>query len=76
MTGKHAAPSANAGSQWNDEEKFVSGARVRADNRAPRDECVDSGLRRGRRRPRSAHIATTSLHHHQRVARERNSVAG
>jgi hypothetical protein len=76
IRGKHAAPSANADSEWSDEEEFVSSARVRAGNCAPRDECVDSGLRRGRRRLSSAHIATTSLHYHQRHAGNRNSVAG
>lgn len=72
----HAAPSANAASERNDEEEFVSSARVRTGNCAPRDECVDSELRRGRHRFSSAQIATTSLHYHQRDAGDRSSVAG
>ena len=40
-------------------------ARKRVGRSSPRDECVDSGLRWGRRRLSSAPAATTSLHHRQ-----------
>jgi hypothetical protein len=58
----HAAPSANARDEARDRQGFVSAA-IAADERAPRDGCVDSGLWWGRRRLSSAPAASTFLHH-------------
>ena len=76
IVGGHAAPSANAQNEPNGHKKLAGLAQVRAGNRAPRDECVDSGLRWGRRRLSSAAAARTSLHKRERGTRNRDSVAG
>jgi hypothetical protein len=45
--------------------------------RAPHGGCVDTGLRRGRRKPRTASAATSSPHHYgQRLAAVRDGPSG
>lgn len=55
----YAAPSANERNGTNYEEGLQCVPRVRTDIGPPRDGCVDSGLRRGRRRLRNAATATS-----------------
>jgi hypothetical protein len=64
----YAAPSANARDEAKDKQEFVSKATNTADERAPRDGCVDSGLWWGRRRLSSAPGAPTFLHYRERDA--------
>jgi hypothetical protein len=73
---RHAASSANAQRKNFVADRFVRAPRKGDAGNPPRDECVDSGLRRGRRRLRSALVAPTSLHHRQHHAKFRIGVAG
>jgi hypothetical protein len=72
----HAAPSANAHRERNEEEEFASAVGRRDGNGAPHDGCVDSGLRRGRRRLSSAPAASTSLHSSERDTDEWKRAVG